>query len=125
MRADLTHGQNVRHPCYTADIRIRLNNPKLSEAAGRLLTAGGIYNGNIEGFYQTAQQPGGDAPTGYNQVMDNKGLIIAGASVTAGLGRLGGASELNNLHVLGKVEGEYSMIKPGPLNERFAQTFSG
>lgn len=59
--------------------------------------------------------------------MDNKGLVIAGASVAAGLGlgRLGAASELNNLHVLGKVEGEYSMIKPGPLNERFAETFSG
>ena len=98
-----------------------------SKAAGRLLAAGGIYNGNIEGFHQTAQQLGGDAPAGYNQVMDNKGLIIAGASVAAGLGlgRLGTANELNNLHVLGKVEGEYSMIKPGPLSERFAETFSG
>jgi hypothetical protein len=101
-----------------------------SKAAGRLLAAGGIYNGNIEGFHETAQQLGGDAPAGYDQVMDNKGLIIAGASVAAGLGlgRLGAASELSeleNLHVLGKVEGEYSMIKPGPLSNRFAETFSG
>lgn len=78
-----------------------------SKTAGRLLAAGGIYNGNIEGFHQTAQQLGGDAPAGYNQVMDNKGMIIAATSVAAGLGlgRLGAASELSNLHVLGKVEG--------------------
>lgn len=97
-----------------------------SKAAGRLLAAGGIYNGNIDGFHQTAQQLGGDAPEGYKQVMDNKGLIIAGASVAAGLGlgRIGAASELNNLHVLGKIEGEYSMIKPGPLPKELAETFS-
>jgi|GEM_PF-1320663 len=56
-----------------------------SKAAGRLLAAGGIYNGNIEGFHETAQQLGGDAPAGYDQVMDNKGVLIAGASVAAGL----------------------------------------
>ena len=97
-----------------------------SKAAGSLLAAGGIYNGNIEGFHKTAQQLGGDAPAGYDQVMDNKGLIIAGASVAAGLGlvRLGAASEINDLHVLGKVEGEYSMIKPGPLPKELAETFS-
>lgn len=56
-----------------------------SKAAGRLLAAGGIYNGNIEGFRKTAEQVGGDAPAGYEQVMDNKGLLITGASVAAGL----------------------------------------
>jgi len=56
-----------------------------SKGVGRLLAAGGIYNGNIEGFHDVAQQLGGDAPAGYDQVMDNKGLIIAGASVAAGL----------------------------------------
>lgn len=100
-----------------------------SKAAGRLLAAGGIYNGNIEGFHETAQQLGGDAPAGYDQVMDNKGLIIAGASVAAGLGlgRLGSInelSELKNLHVLGKVEGEYSTLNPGPLPNQLAETFS-
>lgn len=101
-----------------------------SKAAGRLLAAGGIYNGNIEGFRQTAEQLGGDALAGYDQVMDNKGLIIAGVSAAAGLGigRLGTVSEiseLKNLHVLGKVEGEYSMIKPGSLPNDLAETFSG
>lgn len=57
-----------------------------SKAAGRLLAAGGIYNGNIEGFRQTAEQLGGDAPAGYDQVMENKGIIMAGASVAAGFG---------------------------------------
>ena len=56
-----------------------------SKAAGRLLAAGGIYNGNPEGFRKTAEQLGGDAPAGYDQVMDNKGLLITGASVAAGL----------------------------------------
>ncbi|MEN4879185.1 hypothetical protein ABEI17_00430 [Pantoea agglomerans] len=56
-----------------------------SKAAGRLLAAGGVYNGNIEGFRKTAEQLGGDAPAGYEQVMDNKGLLITGASVAAGL----------------------------------------
>jgi hypothetical protein len=69
-----------------------------SKAAGRLLAAGGIYNGNIEGFRQTAEQLGGDAPAGYDQVMENKGIIMAGASVAAGfgLGRLGTISGLSN-----------------------------
>lgn len=103
-----------------------------SKAAGRLLAAGGIYNGNIEGFHQTAEQLGGDAPVGYNQIMNTqtKGLLIAGASIMAGLGisRLNTVSELSkidDLHVLGKVEGEYSIIKPGPLPNDLAETFSG
>lgn len=76
-----------------------------SKAAGRLLAAGGIYNGNIEGFHDTAQQLGGDAPAGYDQVMDNKGLIIAGASVAAGLGlgRLGGANEISEISNYSKI----------------------
>lgn len=75
-----------------------------SKAAGRLLAAGGIYNGNIEGFRNTAEQLGGDAPAGYNQVMDNKGLIIAGASAAAGLGlgRFGALGELEELSALAK-----------------------
>lgn len=103
-----------------------------SKAAGRLLAAGGIYNGNPEDFRKTAEQLGGDAPAGYNQVMNEqtKGLLIAGVSVAAGfgIGRLGTASKISgpkNLHVLGKVEGEYSMIQPGPLPDELAGTFSG
>ena len=78
-----------------------------SKAAGRLLAAGGIYNGNIEGFKQTANQLGGDAPAGYDQLMNDqsKGLIIAGASIAAGLGigRLGAMSELGELSKLSKI----------------------
>lgn len=58
-----------------------------SKAAGRLLAAGGIYNGNPEDFRKTAEQLGGDAPAGYDQVMNEqtKGLFIAAVSVAAGL----------------------------------------
>ena len=41
-----------------------------SKAAGRLLAAGGVYNGNIEGFRKTAEQLGGDAVKGYDQVLN-------------------------------------------------------
>lgn len=56
-----------------------------SKGVGRLLAAGGVYNGNVEGYRQTAEQLGGEAPAGYDQVMDNKGLLITGASIAAGL----------------------------------------
>ncbi|MFJ3455928.1 DUF6883 domain-containing protein [Scandinavium goeteborgense] len=76
-----------------------------SKAAGRLLAAGGIYNGNIEGFHETAQQLGGDAPAGYDQVMDNKGLLITAASVAAGLtmGKINVIGELEELSSLSKI----------------------
>lgn len=107
-----------------------------SAAAGRLLAAGGIYNGNIQGFRETAEKLGGDAVRGYDQVLNQKtvGAAIAVASVAAGLGvgRLGIASELAQLekttpglHVLGKIEGEYSAINPGPLLSKYAKTFAG
>lgn len=118
-----TSGQNINPETAGKTIN--------SKAAGRLLAAGGIYNGNIAGFRQLAEQLGGEAPSGYEQVMNDqtKGLLIAGASIAAGLGlgRLSTSneiSELKNLHVLGKVEGEYSMIKPGPLPKDLAETFS-
>jgi len=76
-----------------------------SKAVGRMLAAGGVYNGNIDGFHETAQQLGGDAPAGYDQIMNNKGLIIAGASVAAGLtmGRLNPLSEIDELSGLSKI----------------------
>ncbi|HHY6272031.1 TPA: type VI secretion system tube protein TssD [Salmonella enterica] len=54
-----------------------------SKAVGRLLAAGGIYNGNIEGFRDTAEKLGGDASAGYKQVLNEKtiGLGIAAASI--------------------------------------------
>ncbi|WP_348273500.1 HNH endonuclease signature motif containing protein [Pantoea sp. SS70] len=54
-----------------------------SKAAGRLLAAGGVYNGNIEGFRKTAEQLGGEALQGYDQVLNETtaGTAIAAASV--------------------------------------------
>lgn len=54
-----------------------------SKAAGRLLAAGGLYNGNIEGFRHTAEQLGGDAAKGYDQVLNQttSGLLISAASL--------------------------------------------
>ncbi|WP_374941313.1 hypothetical protein [Scandinavium lactucae] len=54
-----------------------------SKAAGRLLAAGVVYNGNVEGFHNTAEQLGGDAPAGYDQIMNDqtKGTVIAAASM--------------------------------------------
>ncbi|ARJ41619.1 hypothetical protein B1H58_06040 [Pantoea alhagi] len=72
-----------------------------SKNVGRLLAAGGIYNGNVEGFRKTAEQLGGDAPAGYNQVLNEttRGVAIAGASIAVGLGirRLNTARELEAL----------------------------
>lgn len=54
-----------------------------SKAAGRLLAAGGVYNGNIEGFRKTAEQLGGDAVKGYDRVLNEQtaGTAIAAASI--------------------------------------------
>ncbi|MFP3439085.1 HNH endonuclease signature motif containing protein [Pantoea sp. SIMBA_133] len=54
-----------------------------SKAAGALLAAGGVYNGNIEGFRKTAEQLGGDAVEGYDDVLNEKtsGTMVAAASV--------------------------------------------
>lgn len=54
-----------------------------SKAVGRLLAAGGVYNGNIEGFRETAEKLGGDAVNGYDQVFNEKtaGTVIAAASI--------------------------------------------
>jgi type VI secretion system Hcp family effector len=54
-----------------------------SKAVGRLLAAGGVYNGNIQGFRDTAEKLGGDAVKGYDQVLNEKtaGTVIAAASV--------------------------------------------
>lgn len=52
-----------------------------SKAAGRLLAAGGIYNGNPEGFRKTAEQLGGDAVKGYDSVLNEttSGMMVAAA----------------------------------------------
>ncbi|AFI88457.1 Hypothetical protein W5S_0330 [Pectobacterium parmentieri] len=79
-----------------------------SKAVGRLLAAGGIYNGNPEGFRRTVEQLGGDAPTGYDQVLNEttKGAAIAVVSIAAGLGlgRMGATTEIGQLEKLAKLE---------------------
>ena len=106
-----------------------------SKAAGRLLAAGGVYNGNIEGFKKTAEQLGGEAKAGYDQVLNQRtvGVAIAAVSMAAavGLSGLSPVSEISTLsklnpelHVLGEVTGEYSAVNPGPLGD-LAKTFAG
>jgi hypothetical protein len=104
-----------------------------SKGVGRLLAAGGIYNGNPDGFRQTAEQLGGEAPAGYDQMLNEttQGVAIAVASVAAGLGigRLNTLSQIaeanTTLHFLGEVKGDYSAIHPGPLDNVLADTFTG
>jgi len=54
-----------------------------TKAAGRLLAAGGVYNGNIEGFRQAAEQLGSEATAGYDEVLNETtaGLFIAASSI--------------------------------------------
>ncbi|MFO6297982.1 hypothetical protein [Rahnella selenatireducens] len=91
------YGSSYSQPDQHAQAAKTLN----SKAVGRLLAAGGVYNGNLEGYAKTAQQLGGDAPAGYDQVLNETtaGSAIAVVSVAAGLGlgRLGAASEIGQL----------------------------
>lgn len=97
-----------------------------SKGVGRLLAAGGVYNGNVEGFRQAAQDLGGEAIDGYNQVLNetSKGAAIAVASVAAGLGmgRIGLASAVDELEHFGARGASSSRdfdpdLAGGPLKE--------
>ena len=57
-----------------------------SKAAGRLLAAGDVYNGNIEGFRKTAEQLSGDAVQGYDQVLNEKNSRYSDSSSFCPLG---------------------------------------
>ncbi|MCU6401255.1 hypothetical protein KW811_22575, partial [Enterobacter quasiroggenkampii] len=46
-----------------------------SKAAGRLLAAGGVYNGNVEGFRNTDETFGGAAAKRYEPVMIPLSLV--------------------------------------------------
>lgn len=76
-----------------------------------MLAAGGIYNGNIEGFRKTAEQLGGDAVQGYDQVLNEKtaGTAIAAASILlAKRSNTKLYEEMNNY--LGKLRGETKLL---------------
>lgn len=79
-----------------------------SAGVGRLLAAGGIYNGNIEGFRDTAEKLGGDAVKGYEQILNEKtvGVAITAASIAAGygLGRMELSSTIRSLEKLRRIE---------------------
>lgn len=79
-----------------------------SAGVGRLLAAGGIYNGNIEGFRDTAEKLGGDAIKGYDQILNEKtvGVAITAASIVAGygLGRMELSSTIRRLEKLRRIE---------------------
>ncbi|ARJ41793.1 hypothetical protein B1H58_07005 [Pantoea alhagi] len=85
-----------------------------SKNVGRLLAAGGIYNGNVEGFRKTAEQLGGDAPAGYNQVLNEttRGVAIAGASIAVGLG----IRRLNTARELEALSGQQKINQPGAVS---------
>ncbi|HEY4466944.1 MAG TPA: HNH endonuclease signature motif containing protein [Klebsiella sp.] len=80
-----------------------------SKAAGRLLAAGGVYNGNVEGFRKTAEQLGGDAVKGYDQVLNEQtaGTAIAVASILLAK-RPSNLEGMNNY--LGKLRGESKLL---------------
>lgn len=96
----IPYGSSSAEPKQYAQVAREIN----SKAAGRLLAAGGIYNGNIEGYAKTAQQLGGDVQAGYDQVLNETtvGSAIAITSVVAGLGLsgLGAVSEISQLEKL-------------------------
>ncbi|MBU9847145.1 hypothetical protein [Rahnella ecdela] len=75
-----------------------------SKAAGRLLAAGGVYNGNIADYAKTAQQLGGEAPAGYDQMLNEttagSAIAIVSAAAGLGLGRMGAAGEISQLEKL-------------------------
>lgn len=84
-----------------------------SKSVGRLLAAGGVYNGNIEGFKETAEKLGGDAAEGFDQVVNEKtsGMWMAGVSLI-GLNRMRSMSNISELKdFLGKYKGQQSILK--------------
>lgn len=84
-----------------------------SKAAGRLLAAGGIYNGNVEGFRKTAEQLGGDAVKGYDQVLNEQtaGIAIAAASILLAKRpiKIGEVQDITKF--VGKVRGDSILIQ--------------
>lgn len=96
-----------------------------SKGIGRLLAAGGIYNGNLEGFRNTAEQLGGNAPAGYDEVLNEttKGMATAAVSVATalGIGRMGATSEIGQLQ---KLAAQHEALAGGAARaQRFSQNW--
>ncbi|WP_420262556.1 type VI secretion system tube protein TssD, partial [Citrobacter portucalensis] len=82
-----------------------------SKGVGRLLAAGGIYNGNIDGFRETAEKLGGDAIKGYDQVLNEKttGALLAASSIL--LARRSSFDYYHEITIyLGKLRGEPKLL---------------
>lgn len=90
-----------------------------SKAAGRLLAAGGIYNQNPEMFAETARKLGGEAATGFDQVLNKQtaGMAIAASSVLLGMSKAGASNILEETQDLQKVLGGAKRA------EKFAQNW--
>ncbi|WP_156369738.1 HNH endonuclease [Enterobacter sp. EGD-HP1] len=84
-----------------------------SKAAGCLLAAGGIYNGNIEGLRKTAEQLGSEAVQGYDQVLNEQtaGTAIAVASILLSKRpiKLGDVQDITKF--VGKVRGDSVLLQ--------------
>lgn len=94
-----------------------------SAGVGRLLAAGGIYNGNVEGFRDTAEKLGGDAVKGYDQILNEKTVstAIIAASIAAGYG-LGRMELESEIRVLKELEhfGARGISSGRPFNPELA-----
>lgn len=107
------YGSAYTEPEQHAQAGKMLNN----KSVGRLLAAGGIYNGNIEGFAKAAQDLGDETVEGYRQILNEKtaGSAIALSSLLLAVRRTGttmSISELEKLHsYLGKANGKQRFLE--------------
>lgn len=123
--ADYNSLFSPRNPIVAAQHALTQLNTLNSKGVGRLLAAGGIYNGNVVGFRKTAEQLGGNAPAGYDEVLNEttKGVVTAAVSVAAalGLGRMGAASEIGQFQ---KVAAPPEALAGGAARaQRFSQNW--
>ncbi|MCX8971902.1 type VI secretion system tube protein Hcp, partial [Citrobacter portucalensis] len=98
----------IPRPKTPADNGLKMLN---SKGVGRLLAAGGIYNGNIDGFRETAEKLGGDAIKGYDQVLNEKttGALLAASSIL--LARRSSFDCYHEITIyLGKLRGEPKLL---------------
>ncbi|HDL8491534.1 TPA: hypothetical protein P4O12_001215 [Yersinia enterocolitica] len=90
-----------------------------TKAAGRLLAAGGVYNGNIEGYTKTAQDLGDDASKGFEQVLNKQtvGAAIAASSVLLGM------KSARSVNILDETEKLQKSFKGAERAAKFAKNW--